>query len=390
MSEDNFSNDEEFIEEDVFDLDVLDEYAGIFVVGDTHFRSKHLDEAEEFITRCVNKADEYAPDIIILLGDILDTHEVARCQAYNLAITFIEKLSKIAPTYVLIGNHDYINNSQYCTNNHFFNALKKWNNVTIVDRPIQITRDKYIYTLAPYIPPGRFIEALNEFINKSTNTQSTNTQSTMWQDSTLIFAHQEFRGVCYRKNPLTQELIDPSDKGDVWMKDYPPVISGHIHHSQIINDNILYPGSAMQIHFDESPDKKMWLINFDEEGTLDISEIDLEMKTHMELTFEVNKLDEFDEAVLDDYYIKLRLLGTTDQFKVFRKSTKYNHLAKLGVKFAFEPSAQNLNARLEKMGVIHLEGRDTTSFVGVLKDLIATKNDNIKNAYNEISNELGI
>ena len=38
---------------------------------------------------------------------------------------------------LLVGNHDYINNQQFLTNNHWMNAMKDWNNVTIIDKVIK-------------------------------------------------------------------------------------------------------------------------------------------------------------------------------------------------------------------------------------------------------------
>ena len=36
--------------------------------------------------------------------------------------------------YVLVGNHDYINNSQYLSGNHWMTVFKGWENVKVVDK----------------------------------------------------------------------------------------------------------------------------------------------------------------------------------------------------------------------------------------------------------------
>ena len=95
--ENSNSDVDKLFEDDPFDLDRIESDNGVLIIGDIHFRSKHVSEAKEFIEKCVGKAEEYHPDLIVLLGDILDTHEVARAEPYNLALELIGKLSVISP-----------------------------------------------------------------------------------------------------------------------------------------------------------------------------------------------------------------------------------------------------------------------------------------------------
>src|SRR3989338_11508259 len=135
--------------------------ARVLLIGDTHFKASTLSNSKEFCENILSIATTTSPDFIVLLGDILDSHEIIRTTAYNVACNFIESLSKISPVFVLIGNHDYTSNSQFLTENHCFNPLKKWRNVTIVDSPILRTCKSQSFIFCPYTPPGRFIEALN-------------------------------------------------------------------------------------------------------------------------------------------------------------------------------------------------------------------------------------
>ena len=135
-------------------------------------------------------------------------------------------MSKITLTYVLVGNHDLINNQQFLTQNHWMNAMKDWPNVKIADDVIDY---KSQFLFCPYVPPGRFIEAISKFEN--------------WKDYKAIFCHQEFYG-------CKMGAIISSD-GDKWDKLYPDIIAGHIHSNQTI-DNVYYPGSSMQHAFGES------------------------------------------------------------------------------------------------------------------------------------------
>ena len=105
------------------------------------------------------------------------------------------------------------------------NALKKWDNVCVVDKPIITKIGEVNIAMCPYVPNGRFVEALSTTIGND------------WRNCRMIFAHQEFKG-CKMGHIISTE-------GDEWSDEYPPIISGHIHDYQKIN-NIFYPGSAIQ------------------------------------------------------------------------------------------------------------------------------------------------
>lgn len=384
--------------------DIDDEFFnGILVIGDPHFRSKHLLEGEELVEQCVNLAKEIFPSLIVCLGDVLDSHEVARNAPYNLACKFVEQLAEVAPIYVLMGNHDLINQSQFCTPTHFFNPLKKWENVFIIDKPTVVMSGGKKFVMCPYVPPGRFLEMLSLLEDGDEELGIEEGQD--WADADCIFAHQEFQGVnSSSRIEQGEELI--SEKGDIWDNEYPPVISGHIHCAQTVGENIFYPGSAMQINFDEDPDKKIWHVKFkstlpsDEDGecndeedeqlteNISVVKYELDIKGKKEIIYPIEDvIDDKDGSITDEiiesatrYYIKLKLSGTPEQFKVFRKSKKYSLFTKSGIKVAFIPSSESNFMRGE------LLKRETTSFEGVLKEIVMSKTQNVQNAYNEIFN----
>lgn len=341
----------------------------ILAIGDIHFRTNHLKEGEELTAKCIETARIIQPTMIVLLGDILDTHEVARNGPYKMACSFIEQLAEIAETYVLMGNHDLINGSQFLTDNHFFGPLKKWENVTIVDVPISVSFPSPIedrpfdFIMCPYVPPGRFIEALGTFDNDHD-----------WKSATCIFAHQEFRGVVIGSMA--------SEVGDDWDPSYPQVISGHIHTSQVVGNNIHYTGSALQINFDEDFDKKIWHITFDDDLRPQIDGISLGLKSKKDIVMPVEDVKKFDTDMCSDHYIRLKLTGTSEQFKVFRKSPTYTKLSRLGVKMVFDRIT-----KCEEKGVFEdltLATRDQTSFEGVLREVIKNKKKSVRDAYNRM------
>src|SRR3989344_7850719 len=154
----------------------------ILAIGDPHFQVTNIPDVELFIDRLEAFAISRKPDYIVCLGDLLHTHETINTMALNKAYEFIKRMRDIAPTLVLIGNHDFIGNQQFLTENHWMNAMKEWKGVTIVDTLTHvITKRKEHLVFCPYVPVGRFREALN-------------TSDRDWPDASIIFPHQEFFG----------------------------------------------------------------------------------------------------------------------------------------------------------------------------------------------------
>ena len=188
------------------------------------------------------------------LGDVLDRFSTIREEPLNQALHFFVGLLEHAPLFVLVGNHDRPNNATFCTTEHPFNACKHWmpspqgHKIHIIDIPCVFTMpSRRTYTFVPYVPNGRFTEALAL------------PSAAGWQGSEVIFAHQDFKGAVY--NGLA------SATGDVWdSDDLPTVISGHIHDYQEL-PGVIYPGSPIQHAASESKDKTLYWLDVTDETT---------------------------------------------------------------------------------------------------------------------------
>jgi hypothetical protein len=180
---------------------------------------------------------------------------------------------------------------------------------------------------------------------------------------------------------LRSSGFEESTKGDSYGAGFPPLISGHIHHPQFISPNIYYPGSAMQIASDEDPDKHVWLVNVDEmsENGLDIEKYSLDLKGIKTVYSTVDRIDgEFDWSLPEKYYIRLRLSGTPEQFKVFRKTKLYAKLIDAGVRIAFEPQ---ISTRIGNT-------RHLTSFIDVMNELVKTRSNDVQSEFENIKNDV--
>ena len=102
-------------------------------IGDLHIKTDNSEEIDILLMEIDRVCSEEKYDNIVLGGDIMHYHERLFTQCLNKSLHFLNKLSKIAYTYVLVGNHDYVNNSEFLTENHWMNSLKTVENLKIVD-----------------------------------------------------------------------------------------------------------------------------------------------------------------------------------------------------------------------------------------------------------------
>jgi len=286
----------------------------VLCIGDPHIQVSNIPEVDLFIDRLIKLAIEKSPELIIILGDVLHTHERLHSIALNKAYELINKMRLITKTYVLVGNHDMYNNQQFLNENHWLSGMKDWDNTVIVDKVVYeiINGEKLVFI--PYVPPGRFTEALC-------------TLECDWKDSSCIFAHQEFAG-CKMGAIVSIE-------GDKWPIDYPHVVSGHIHSRQIPQKNIYYTGSALQHAFGESEKNIIACLVISCDNYVR-EEINLKLPRKKIVYMDVEDIDKYEVPTTDDK-IKVTLNGNYDQFKALKKTNKYKNLLEKGVKVIFKP-----------------------------------------------------
>lgn len=294
----------------------------IAAFGDIHISTKNRLQVDEFEAKVVLVLKEVMPDTIVLLGDILNDHERINSQALNRAIKFIEEMTKIAPTYVLVGNHCMYNNSQFLNSNHWMNCLKKWKPnpgeypLMIVDK-VHLNEEKDI-AFVPYVAPGRFLEALHTCLKPPEV-----------EDLRVIFAHQEFKGC--KMGAFVSEI------GDEWGDDMPFVVSGHIHENQQVGE-VYYPGSCIQHSQSGSGGCVIAVLQLkDEEIELE----ELTVQTARRVTILINDpLKELDTLKVPDdvlpHMLKVIISFSPDTLPTIKKHPRVVHLQKLGVNIMFK------------------------------------------------------
>lgn len=284
----------------------------ILVIGDPHFKVCNITETNLMTKSLIELSNRIKPSFIVNLGDTLHRHETIHVSPLMRAEYMIKELSKISPIYLLIGNHDRPNNSNFMTEEHPFNALKEWDNVIVIDKTNMYNHNNQNFIFVPYVPPGKFDNALKNIdINNNITT---------------IFAHQEFKGA--KMGAIT------STDGDIWELNKPLVISGHIHDYDKLQDNIIYVGTPMQHAFGDKSDKTVSIFRFYSDGSWDEERVDLGLIKREIIYIEPKNIHNFipDKNKL----VKLVVRGLDSELKAISKFDVIKKLKNEGIKISYK------------------------------------------------------
>jgi len=304
-----------------------------FVIGDPHFREGSVREMELFIDETLRIIGENhsRADYIVVLGDIMDRHGILHQKPFHQSCRFLIELSKILPTYCLIGNHDFDVPSKYLPENHPFKVMT-WTtipNLTIIDKPRVIHGKLFV----PFVPPGMFNRAIEDALEGGQGTVEGNEGWKILNERGvgLVFAHQEFLG-CHMGRIV-------SETGDPWPGIFgtaPFVVSGHIHDHQMVGENILYVGTPVQVNFGEGKKKGICLFTMElEDGVpqrYDLEWFSIRVPKKITKTIELDLVDGWVETrlttLLERYSIPLpKTLASkkTESTKAFECIQKLSH-----------------------------------------------------------------
>jgi hypothetical protein len=281
----------------------------ILAIGDPHSKISNQAELRECADKCAAQARILKPKAILIMGDLANDHEKVYVVALNGMAYFMGRMVEVATelgikVYYIVGNHDYCNNSQYLTEEHAFNVFKAWPSVVVVDKPTRFKTAEGTVILCPYVPPGRFNEAISPF---------------MVDDVIAIFCHQEFLGAMLSSIP--------SKVGDKWDESGPFVVSGHIHEHGGPQANIRYVGAPFAHTFGDSNDKTISWFLFKRGEAPAEQRIDLGMPR--KITVDVAIADAPDYQVPDNTHVRMNLFATTEEYAKFKKTEEYKKLNKL-------------------------------------------------------------
>ena len=334
----------------------------VLFIGDPHFKENNTIETDIFTERVHKLALERQPDLICIGGDLLPDHNKHDTVPMHKAEDLVKMMREIAPTFVLVGNHDYVCNRQYLTDRHWMRAMKEWEGTHIIDKVTSFSLGCEQLVFVPYVPPGRFEEALN-------------TLEGGWKNASCIFAHQEFEG-CKMGSIL-------SNDGDKWPLEYPQVVSGHIHSRDVLQPNVYYPGSALQHAFGESEKNIIACLTI-KNRTCEWEEVDLELPRKKSVKMDIDKVEEYAPPEDSEDTFRLTVHGDNEAFQALKKTKKYKELVKKGVQIVHKVSKSEKKEHSEQREEAIASGG---CFLTILMKLIAQKqNPFLNETFNMIMN----
>lgn len=263
------------------------------VISDLHFNLPNLEIATEALKAARRKASTLQVPLIIA-GDLQDTKAIIRAEVANRLISIfkLDRMSKYN-TYLLIGNHDLINEKGH---DNALNYLD--DHLVLID---QLDCDPE-FSLIPYFSDAEDFKVAISKIPKGS----------------IIIMHQGVKGAAMGDYIVDKTSIDPE-----LLKDY-TVISGHYHRHQTIG-TVTYIGSPYTTSFGEANDGPKGFLILNEDGTF-TREI-LNFRKHVILETEY---ENFDTLVTGNVnpgdIIWLKVSGQYSQLETLNKDELGNKL----------------------------------------------------------------
>lgn len=284
----------------------------VLAVGDIHVRLSTLDVTQMLTERLVETIEKTKPDLIVLLGDLLNDFSRMHLQSVAALTRMLSRIAGAgkrvnARVLILVGNHDIIANSQFLPTDHALVAFKDMDGVEVIDMPGVTTIRGINIGCVPYVPPGRFREACDLFGEAP--------------KPDIIFCHQEFRGA--KLGPIISTI------GDVWPVDFPPCYSGHIHERDRLQENVTYIGTPFQQAFSEQGQKTVSLLELKKSGW-DEQRIDLGLPRRIVVNVPVDQINEplkFEERT-DWLAVRINVDGPSELLSKFKNSKRFTDLKK--------------------------------------------------------------
>lgn len=194
----------------------------ILTIGDVHlstYSSILRSRGDKYSTRlegiikslnwCMQLSKDTQSDLIVLLGDLLDTSSL---NAEELTALQDIKWRTDVPIYMLVGNHEMFSNNLKISSSHLFNLLP---NFYIVDTPTYAPISNSIHLdFIPYVCEDKR-HKFQEYLSKSDNGSSI---------KRIVFSHNDLKGIQYGK-VVSQKGFEL----DSIRKNCDIFINGHIH-----------------------------------------------------------------------------------------------------------------------------------------------------------------
>jgi DNA repair exonuclease SbcCD nuclease subunit len=272
-------------------------------LGDNHLRINKFSLATQFLTWVNQFIAEQKPDLVVNLGDALDTHAVIRSEVLNELMSHIYHVIDLGIPYVyLTGNHDY-----YSPKDSKYHALLPFkgriHNLHVVDAP----EDLFGMTFVPYLADG------NAFPKTTLP---------------ICVAHQTFLGADYGPVNAIEGVDADTVSADI-------IISGHIHKKHNLG-KVVYVGSPYSQDASDANQIK-GITTFDTD-TFEFSFTQTPMPTWKTIKLEISSFESsgdvhaaIEQATADraqGHHYLIELTGPKAEVVAYVESTRYLKLVK--------------------------------------------------------------
>jgi DNA repair exonuclease SbcCD nuclease subunit len=194
------------------------------IVGDPHLRVSALKTGKQLLQFLLDVQCQHCPDVVILLGDQLDTHSVMRIEVVRMWVDYLKQCN--VPHIMLKGNHDETSPG---SNQHGLVAFEKW--AKVIDEPKELAGNGYIQYIHNEADFKRAVDSIPDGVG-------------------TLFCHQTFSGAQYENG-----WYDPNGFDPACVSRFRKVVSGHIHKRQQIG-NIFYVGTPAAMNFNDAGETK--------------------------------------------------------------------------------------------------------------------------------------
>lgn len=328
------------------------------LIGDPHIKKDNTNEINLMTEQIINIISRENLDFVVILGDILHSHEKIDMLCLHRAYDFLSRIKSVSKElYIIIGNHDRMNNNDFLSEIHPFGMCKEWDNTYVIDNVFTQEIKGMNFLFLPYIPNGRLNEAL-EICNLSHPL-----------NFKCVFSHFECLGCSIQK--LTGGIADE------WPINSALNYSGHIHDYEKPQDNLIYVGTPIQHNSNDSSNKYIFICEFDESGL--INETKLELDVPKKFKFNLS-LEQFLTFKLPKKYsfITFKINGNSDEIKECNKYLKYIQNPKIKIKI-IDTKSRVFNSFQNKI---------KTSFSSRLESAVKNESSEIKSLFSEISSKI--
>lgn len=336
----------------------------ILAIGDPHLKLSNLKNLRLLGDKLVALIRERRPNGVVILGDLHDSHDKMNVYAWLEEINFLDRVTGAITRMnddwakYLIGNHDIPSNNHFLEGIHPFRGM---DGRVVVDKPEVVETPVGRFAFVPYVPNGRFKEALGMAKVMPYGSGSPLAPGPY----RAIFCHQEFKDADFGSSIISRN-------GDEWPVDGDQIISGHIHKRQVLQGNIKYIGSPYQVSFGEDERKYVSLFTYTKD-TVTEELIDLGMPRKETYTSDIKNLSELKISDQDDN--RLIILDTSTNMAKFKQSTQFKDLQKIA-KVIFKPT--------DKVFVKRDVSKKT--FLDILREYVAKEDALVGEVFTEVLN----